>query len=398
MQGIEFFKPERLKLARNMYDGISKVALADMLNVSPSTITKWEDGTHYPQSEALDKLSEALHIPTHWFLKNLPDFGNPLFLNRAKKRVLKAPCDRSNAMLLNLAEVTIIASEWINLPEVDLIEVFSRSEALMINDGIIQNTAEKLRNHWGLGKAPISNLTKRLERAGIIIARFDIGYDDMDGTSAWINNRPYIFIAADKNNYFRSRFDLAHELGHIIMHKNLSHEDKKTMFDELERQAHFFASCFLLPTDVFALEVRRPSIESLMMLKKRWGISIAAMIYKLQDLKITSEESSSRLWRSYRYRGFSKLEPYDHDVEPEQPTLLKNVFELLLKEGGFAKSNIVDKFGLKKHLELLANLPQDFLNDDFGQIISIKNAISPSKTSRPTNFNEQSAIIPFVKS
>ncbi|MDC4422865.1 helix-turn-helix domain-containing protein [Acinetobacter baumannii] len=150
MLGIDKFEPERLKLARQMYDDLSKTALATMIDVAPSTVTKWEDGTHSPQPEVLSNLAEALGIPLHWFIRKVPNYGNPLFLNRAKKRVLKAPCFRSNAMLMNLAEVHAIADEWISFPKIDLIKPLSREESLSLDEGKIQLLAEKLRVHWGL--------------------------------------------------------------------------------------------------------------------------------------------------------------------------------------------------------------------------------------------------------
>lgn len=399
MLGIDKFEPERLKLARQMYDDLSKTALATMIDVAPSTVTKWEDGTHSPQPEVLNNLAEALGIPLHWFIRKIPNYGNPLFLNRAKKRVLKAPCFRSNAMLMNLAEVHAIADEWISFPKVDLITALSREEALSLDDGKIHLLAEQLRTHWGLGSSPIPNLMKRMERAGLVVARFEIGYEEMDGTSAWINDKPYIFIAADKHNYFRSRFDLAHELGHIVMHRYLTEEDKKNWFDKLEKQAHYFANCFLFPTKAFIAETRsRISLESLMLLKKRWGISLAAMIYKAKDLNIISEDQYSKLWRSYRYRGYTKSEPYDTETTPEEPNLLKNTIKMLLEQGGFDKANIIDKFGLKKHLELLAGLPKGFLDDDFGQIINMKpTTIKSNQLESLTQSSKPAEIIKFSR-
>lgn len=386
MLGIDKFEPNRLKFARQMYDDLSKTALAEMINVKPSTVKKWEDGTHKPQPEVLITLADALKIPLHWFLRDTPEYGTPVFLNRAKKRVLKSSCSRSNAMLMNLAEIQAIADEWISFPVIDLLEPLNRKESLAINNGKIQELAESLRNRWGLGLSPIPNLTKRLERAGIAITRFEIGYENMDGTSAWINDKPYIFIASDKDNFFRSRFDLAHELGHIVMHRHLTEEDKKNRFDELEDQAHYFANCFLFPTSAFIAETKsRITLESLTLLKRRWGISLGAMIFKAKSLNIISDEEYSKLWRSYRYRGYTKSEPYDSDTSPEQPTLLKNTIQMLLEQGGFDKANIIDKFGLKKHLELLAGLPKGFLDDDFGQVISLKQHQSKKPSSESSS-------------
>ncbi|MDC4422864.1 ImmA/IrrE family metallo-endopeptidase [Acinetobacter baumannii] len=189
---------------------------------------------------------------------------------------------------------------------------------------------------------------KRIERAGIVVARFEIGYEEMDGTSAWINDKPYIFIAADKHNYFRSRFDLAHELGHIVMHKYLTEEDKKNWFDKLEKQAHYFANCFLFPTKAFIAETRsRISLESLMLLKKHWGISLAAMIYKAKDLNIISEDQYSKLWRSYRYRGYTKSEPYDIETAPEEPNLLKTQSRCYLNKEDSTKLILLISLALK---------------------------------------------------
>ncbi|MFZ0022288.1 hypothetical protein ABVS_2815 [Acinetobacter lwoffii] len=397
MQGIEQFQSGRLKRARLMYDGLTKAALAEMINVSPSTLTKWEDGTHFPQNEAIEKLSEALKIPYHWFLRPIPNQGSPLFLNRAKKRLLKAPGDRSNEMLLNLSEIYHIAAEWINFPEVNLIESLSRTEALLLTHHQIEEIASKLREHWGVGISPIQDLTKRIEKSGVIVTRFEIGYDDMDGSSAWINDRPFIFIAADKDNYFRSRFDISHELGHLIMHKNLTQEDKKVRFDLLEEQAHYFASCLLFPPNAFIAEANKISIESLTMLKKRWGISIAAMIYKAESMKMISSDEGSRLWRSLRYRGYHKCEPYDVETKPEQPVALKNSIKLMLEQGGFSKSKIIDEFGLKKHLEVLCGLASGYLDEDFGQIISMKSKNTPSSTNATNLHKRQGELIKFSR-
>lgn len=404
MLGVDNFQPERLKLARQMYNDLSKASLADILDVSPSTITKWEDGTHKPQANILQAISDFFQIPVNWFLRPYTIKGNPLFLNRAKKRVLLSACVKSNAMLLNLAETHSIAKEWVGFPSIDLIPSLTREEALSLLDpatcnGKIQKLTEDLRYKWGLGTAPILNLMKLVEKSGVIVTGFEMGCEEMDGTSAWINDHPYIFIATDKQNYYRSRFDLAHELGHIIMHKNLTESDKKARFDEWEDQAHYFASCLLFPVQAFVAEVGyKVTLESLIMLKKRWGVSIAAMMVKSRQLKLISEEHSSRLWRSYRYRGFTKSEPLDGEKIPERPTVLRDTIKLLLDHGGFAKENLIDKFGLKKHLEVIAGLPKGFLDDDFGQIISMKShAVRSNNQSERILFKEETEVIKFSK-
>ncbi|WP_163359758.1 ImmA/IrrE family metallo-endopeptidase, partial [Klebsiella aerogenes] len=88
-----------------------------------------------------------------------------------------------------------------------------------------------------------------------------------------------ILLAADKGNAFRSRFDLAHEIGHLILHKNTKDELKPERYKLKESQAHKFAGALLLPAESFANEIRLPpTLDSLLLIKQRFIISVAATI------------------------------------------------------------------------------------------------------------------------
>src|SRR5699024_1699161 len=119
------------------------------------------------------------------------------------------------------------------------------------------------------------NLTRLLESSGVMITKDWLNSDDMDGVSTWINDRPYILVAKDKNNYFRNRFDNAHELGHIILHKNLSDKDCESIgHKEIEQQANHFASCLLMPSASLSLSYRNITLENLLIEKRYWGSSV----------------------------------------------------------------------------------------------------------------------------
>ncbi len=396
MQGIKHFVGGRLTQARLLSDGLSKTSLAQILEVAPSTITKWEEGIHYPNPEALEKISQVLHIPEHWFCREKKQISNPVFFARSKKKSLKSSYDRANEMLISFHEVMHIIEEWVNLPEVKILPVFNRTEALQLTNDQIIKAAESLRNQWGLGYAPISNLMLMTERAGILVTRFEIGYDEMDGTSSWINERPYIFVASDKHNYFRGRFDLAHEIGHIILHKNLTEQDRKDFYNKIEEQANLFSSSLLFPDASFAAECRYPTLESFISLKRRWGVSVASMIFKAHTLGLTSEDENKRLWRNYSYRKWRQGEPFDDCTPAEQPKVLKSAIEVMLSQGGFNKAALIDKIGLEYHLELMAGLPTGFLKEDFGQLVQIKK--EPKSLANETKLTETGSIISFTKS
>ena len=126
--------------------------------------------------------------------------------------------------------------------------------------------ADECRKVWKLGMGPISDVVLTLENAGVIFSRDEIGYLRMDGVSHWsqLDNRPYVFVAADKANGIRNRFDAAHELGHLVLHRNIDEKTFKQHYKEIEQQADLFAGCFLLPAESFSSEVSWPTLETLL--------------------------------------------------------------------------------------------------------------------------------------
>ena len=60
--GISGFQPERLTQIREAR-GLSKINLGRLVERSPSTITKWENGSHSPDAEVLHELSKILNCP-----------------------------------------------------------------------------------------------------------------------------------------------------------------------------------------------------------------------------------------------------------------------------------------------------------------------------------------------
>jgi len=111
-----------------------------------------------------------------------------------------------------------------------------------------------------LGQSPVDNLVNTMESNGIVVTRGSLGFAKMDGVSRWsqVDARPYIFLCMDKANGFRTRFDSAHELVHIVLHKAVTDAD----YHLLEERAHRFASAVLLPAASFARDVRYPTLDT----------------------------------------------------------------------------------------------------------------------------------------
>lgn len=188
----------------------------------------------------------------------------------------------------------ILRVEFVDFPAIKL-PVRSFTDPQQIASAGIEEAADECRELWGLGRRAIPDLALAVEGAGVILVREETGIAPIEGLSAWSHalQRPLILLSADKANGFRSRFDLAHELGHLILHKGIDRSTDPERYKLMESQAHRFAGAFLLPAETFAADVKTPvTLDSLLLLKQRWGVSVAAMIMRLEALKIIDATKS----------------------------------------------------------------------------------------------------------
>lgn len=164
----------------------------------------------------------------------------------------------------------------------------------------VERLAERVREAWGLGLGPISDVVALLERHGVLPVEVEGHSERLDAFSTWADHRPLVFLAMGKGSASRRRFDAAHELGHLLMHVDVSPGDIA-----LERQADAFASAFLLPRAAFAAECP-PRLQEL---KRRWKVSLAAMVRRAYDLGIYSEATYRRGYMQLNQRGWRESEP-----------------------------------------------------------------------------------------
>lgn len=363
-RGVKGFQRERLIQARESL-GIQKNALATIVGVSPATITNWEKGDQSPEEDKLRALGEAFKFPVSWFLTQKPDCGNNPYYYRSLKSATKTAREMARVRLDWVAELKSILGNWVNWPHVNVPSV-SEQDFHRISDSEIESLALECRKAWGIGLGPISDLVLCLENAGIIFARDEVGYLKMDGVSCWsdLDNNPYIFVTADKSNSIRNRFDAAHELGHIVLHRYLNSKTFKDHHKEIERQADLFAGCFLMPAETFSSEVSWPTLDALLALKSRWKVSVASMIMRCYQLEIIDEDQKLRLFKSRSARGWTRGEPYDDQFPFEQPRLLNRAVRMLVDQGVVDRQELAHRLGLSHVLlESLCGLPSGYFNN-----------------------------------
>jgi Zn-dependent peptidase ImmA (M78 family)/DNA-binding XRE family transcriptional regulator len=394
--GIQGFEHERLRqvlAARRL----SQAQLASLVGVSPSTVSKWRSGSQVPERDALERLASVVNVTPEWFTRtpsskvSLPLFRSNASAHVAARAVLEARVEWAQ-------DVALALSEYVDYPALN-IPTRSFREPDEITPDEIELAAGECRDLWRLGRMAIQDLTLAVEGAGVIVIREETGISQIEGLSAWSEElgRPIVLLSADKDNGYRSRFDLAHELGHLILHRYIPRPTERDRHKQLEQQAHRFAGAFLLPAETFANEVRTPvTLDDLLLLKRRWGVSVAAMVMRLRALKVLDEDGAQLLFKRRSARWGAKSEPGDDDRPPERPRLLRRTIDLLVDENVMPRDSIPRHIGLAAYdVEMLAGLTEGYFREKpkVAQLARLR--LVKSNAEDPVTQGEGSSVIPF---
>ncbi|MEY2168378.1 MULTISPECIES: helix-turn-helix domain-containing protein [unclassified Rhodanobacter] len=338
------FNEKRFALARRRR-GMTKKMLAERVGVSERSITGYESGTQEPETPTIRKISDALRFPEAFFLGDVPELLTP---DAASFRSLSKMSAKQRDSALGAGSIALMLNDWIeskfDLPIPDVPDLgrdhvaldadLGDSSSIDSSDDYPSHTgsqdpeaaAETLRAHWGLGELPVKNMIALLESKGIRVYSLAIDAKEVDAFSVWNGGKPFVFLNTYKSAE-HCRFDAAHELGHLVLHKH-----GQTQGPELEREANAFASAFLMPRgSVLANSPRVATLPALIKHKKYWSVSVAALNYRLHSLGLTTDWAYRTLCIQLAEAGFRKSEP--EGVPHERSLLLEKVFSVLRQEG-----------------------------------------------------------------
>lgn len=308
------FNPKRLAIARKRRQ-LTKKELAERAGLSQLTLTRIETGkTPEPSDETVAALAGVLRYPQTFFF--LDDLEEPQEEAVSFRSLAAMTAKQQNAALASGA-IGIAFDDYVtaryNLPSADMLDLRHESPAA---------AAQALRNAWGLGNKPIPHMTRLLESKGVRVFSLSESNKNVDAFSFWRGATPYVFLNTFKSAE-RSRFDAAHELGHLVLHIHGA-----TAGRDVERDADQFASSFLMPRE--DLQSYLPTVMSLPKLieaKRRWGVSLAALARNAYELSRVSEWHYRDLCKHMSSKGYRTKEP--NPMPREESVLWRKVFQLL---------------------------------------------------------------------
>jgi Zn-dependent peptidase ImmA (M78 family)/transcriptional regulator with XRE-family HTH domain len=144
---------------------------------------------------------------------------------------------------------------------------------------------------------PAVGLTILLEHAGVLVAGLPLPGKGRDAFSLWLGERPVLALL-DTDAGDRQMWSAAHEMGHLLMHRGVGASR------DLEAQADEFAMHFLTPLAYIRKEIPdNPTLQHFALLKRRWGVSIAALVRTARRLDKVDEHRYISLFKQMSARG-----------------------------------------------------------------------------------------------
>ncbi|MCO6005475.1 ImmA/IrrE family metallo-endopeptidase [Actinoallomurus purpureus] len=339
------FDADRLTLARRLR-GMRKNQLAQVVGTTPTAIGQYEAGVHRPSEKTLSRLAFALGVPVEFFRAGRGAVSLDTAHFRSLRSTTQIERDQALAHGRIAADIVTALEELVELPHAELPERPVSPEEIA-GPGPVE--AARLARASMVGDTgPIPHLVRLLEKHGVIVLVLPPSTERVDAFSIGAHPRPMVLFNPAKGDYWRNRFDGAHELGHLVMHADAEPGSKI-----IEDQAHRFAAEFLMPEVVIAHQL--PSTADwahLAELKSTWGVSMAALLYRARSLGIMKESTYRNAMSVMSARGWRRNEP-GPGRPLERPTMLTRAIELVA-DSGTGRDELADRAGVTRaDLDLL---------------------------------------------
>ncbi|MFJ2672846.1 helix-turn-helix domain-containing protein [Streptomyces sp. NPDC087525] len=317
------FDGRRLTLARQLV-GLRKNALAAKIDKSATAVAAYENNTKRPAPATVAQLCLTLGVDPSFFLPGphqpTASIATPHF--RSLRSTTQLARDQAFAYGMIAGDVGAALERHVEFPESNIprlsVDVDDETSAMP------EEAARLLRKHWGIKAGPVGHLVRLAENNGIVVVFSPAQTGAVDAYSFDDGYRPTIVLNPAKEDYYRQRFDVAHEIGHLVMHVYAEPGSKV-----VETQAHRFAAELLLPeSELRDVLPSKADWRVLAALKETYGVSIQALLYRSRSLGVMSDVTYRNAISYLSSKGWRRREPGEMPAV-EQSSLYPRAIEIL---------------------------------------------------------------------
>jgi len=325
--------------------GLTQGELAERLGISQAKVSRIEAGMLPVTEEGLAKIAAALGYRESFFCEQDELYGidtsvvyhrsleTSLIYHRKQQTTLIRTLSRIHAGL-NIQRIHV--QRLLRSARIEPVKPFPRLDIDEYDSP--ETVAQAVRATWLMPRGPVVSVTKAIEDAGGIIVKVDFGTSQLDAVSQWIPGLPPLFFVNRDLPGDRLRLSLAHELGHIVMHR--------TVNQDIEKQAFAFAAAFLMPRDSILPSLDIVTSARLATLKPYWKVSMQAILKRATDLGAITERQARYVWMQLSAAGYRKREPPELDIPVEEPRLLREMVDIHVGNLGYSTEELSKLLGL----------------------------------------------------
>ena len=322
------FNGEMLTLARESRDLTQTRFAQEELGISQAEVSKYETGVKLPLRSMELHMASRLGYTAEFFHLNesIRAFGSGCVYHRKRQSATETKLQHLLA-LINVKRIQVK-----QLLKAVNVRTMSGFEPLDIDEhpGGPAEIANKLRITWHLPAGPVRNLVRAVEDSGGFVIPCDFGTSKVDALSQHLPGGPPIFLINNAISTDRMRFTLAHEIGHIVMHRFPS--------ENMEREADAFAAEFLMPATEIRPQLNNVNLSKLASLKPHWRVSMNSLLYRAAELGTIDSRQKSYLWMRMGQAGYRKSEPVL--IAPEDPKAVEELLSLHSDTLGYTPQEI----------------------------------------------------------
>ncbi len=320
-----------LRLARQR-KGFPQIEAAQKLGVEQPLLSRIENGLVEAREELVLKAEAVYQMPRAFFELTDPIFGAPVSVH---------PMWRKKADVIGREMDAVVAE--LNIRIMHLRRLLEGAEYVHTNDvpkldiddyGSPERVAGLIRSHWKIPRGPIKDLVLLVERAGVLVYESPLGGASISGVTFATPGVPALIVLNSEQPADRRRFTLAHELGHLVMHRFPS--------PKMEQEADAFASALLMPeADIRPYFLgQRVDLALLARLKPEWRVAMQALLMRATALEIVSKNQAQYLWKQISARRLRLREPPELDFAPEQPTVIQSILRVHFEALGYSTEDL----------------------------------------------------------
>ena len=352
------FYGENLEYMRQI-NGLSRSDLAQQIGVSEQAIWQYEAKNVMPEINKIHQLCQLFKVKSHFFLKQ-----RDAILNQASVDIhriaFRTKNQKSSNKLLNrqhkqsefISNFTNYLFSHVSQPKLKIYEIINEIDKVWkgqpLNKELINRIDEQARRLI-LGSGTNQNLLLEIEKMGIVVYEQQLDMST-DAYSFWSNDEtPYIILGDNKGIAVRRNFDIAHELGHLLLHRQVEFDLlTRDEYKDVEKEADWFAAHFLLPEKRFMEDFKQVSRKSnpeyFVVLKEKWHVSIQAMAMRAYALKGLTDSQYRYFWSLINKKGFKKIEPLDNTIDLPKPVKINSLMDLLFRKQVLTPEQILEDY------------------------------------------------------